>query len=104
MLYLFRGKDGADRESTTGTIEAAEPQGRNLEGPCPALRVKVASTAFYAPPAWKPRPSSHLESDAPRTGSSLGPGCGNGGLPKSRSRSWAPASPARRFGPDQSRT
>jgi 3-oxoacyl-[acyl-carrier-protein] synthase III len=50
MLHLFRGKVGVDRESTTGTIEAAEPQGRNLEGPCPALRVKVASTAFYAPP------------------------------------------------------
>ncbi len=50
MLYLLRGNDQAGRGSATGTAEAAEAQPRISEASHPALRVKVAATAFYAPP------------------------------------------------------
>ncbi len=50
MLDLFRGNDHTGWGAGNGSIEVAEPQPRIVNTPSPGLRVKVASTAFYAPP------------------------------------------------------
>jgi len=47
---MFRGNDQDGWGSATGSMEVAEPQARIVDTSYPALRVKVASTAFYAPP------------------------------------------------------
>ena len=50
MFDMFRGNDQDGWESASGTVAVAEPQPDVVKTPPTALRVKVASTAFYAPP------------------------------------------------------
>lgn len=50
MLYLFRRNDSTKAESTPGAALVTEPQPRMVNTSGTGLRVKVAATAFYAPP------------------------------------------------------
>ncbi len=50
MLDLFRSNDHTGGGAETGSFEVAEPQPHIVNASSPGLRVKVASTAFYAPP------------------------------------------------------
>ena len=64
MFDMFRGNDHG-----IGSLEGGEPQSSVTWASSPGLRVKVASTGFYAPPGSRPRPSSPLESGRARSGS-----------------------------------
>jgi 3-oxoacyl-[acyl-carrier-protein] synthase-3 len=50
MFDMFRGRDNAGGEPATGGTEAAQATPSTARASSPALRVKVASTGFYAPP------------------------------------------------------
>src|SRR5262245_8551544 len=50
MFYRFHRKDDVRSGSSIGVIEAPAPRPRIETTAGPILRVKVASTAFYAPP------------------------------------------------------
>ena len=50
MFDLFRGSDGSGSESSWGSIAAAEPKPAMATASSRALKVKIASTGFYAPP------------------------------------------------------
>jgi 3-oxoacyl-[acyl-carrier-protein] synthase-3 len=50
MFDMFHGNDHAGWGSGAGSMEAAAPRPSIVRTSGPALRVKIASTAFYAPP------------------------------------------------------
>jgi 3-oxoacyl-[acyl-carrier-protein] synthase-3 len=51
-MFLFRGPEGVDGERAAGSAAGVEDQPRPApaKGCSPTLRVKLASTGFYAPP------------------------------------------------------
>jgi len=50
MFDMFRGRDNAGGEPAKGGTEGAQATPSTARASSPALRVKVASTGFYAPP------------------------------------------------------